>query len=118
MDKEKRLDIECEILKTIKFMLYTRNEAETRWIVLENSENFVTAVVLGWWCYDTEPMLVGKVAQCPHNSGMQEYEFDWIMPVINEWGDLWDTDTEATADAVGWWLDEYEAMKKEGALKE
>lgn len=74
------------------------------------------AVVLGWVDYDGdgEYKLWGKIAYLPKNSGMSDYDYDWMMPYDKETGEVWDTEiSNPDAYDASWWLDQWEMIKKE-----
>ena len=96
---------------------------------LERIHNYYYAIVLGWTPSDDDSApndgyykdgyhLTTRLARCPVNSGMWcDLDFDWLLPPLNEEGDLWDTDEYLYPDSdtdkiVEGLFKEWEEMKK------
>lgn len=78
----------------------------------------VWAVVSAWLDYDNNGdwRLYSKVAYQPTNSLMQEYDIDWLMPVEEKTGFVWDTELaiapNTIGEDVGWLLREWAKVSK------
>lgn len=60
--------------------------------VLANADNIYYAMCLGW---RDDGTLGAKIACQPRNSLMScDYDWDWMMPVMDDEGGVWDTDTD------------------------
>jgi len=75
------------------------------------------AVVFGWIDDgDGNPLFCGKVAYLPKNSGMSEYDYDWMMPYDEETGEVWNTEIEFTSaddSNIDWLLEQWEEIQQE-----
>ena len=75
----------------------------TRWIEFAEDDKNIWALVLH--CVEEEAhgekidVIYGKLAYCPKNSLMQEYDIDWIMPELVE-GVVYDTEYD-----IPYWAD-------------
>ena len=78
------------------------------------------ALVMSWMDYDEDghPQIYGKIAYQPKNSGMQEYDIDWLMPYDKETGEVFDTEArlDYIYDAVEWWNGLWEQIRAEKGI--
>lgn len=68
----------------------------TCWHTFATDSRYIWAIVFGW--LDDDKAIGVKVAYCPRNSAMNEYDYDWIMPYDAETGDVDDTETVVYPD--------------------
>ena len=112
-------EIKKSVIEQIKYLQDSKDHEATCWVNLgyneEGDKKF--AIVLAWMDWDNveEWKIYGKVAYVPYNSGMFEYDIDWLMPYDKETGEVWDTETEANdSDVIDWWIKNYKEMQAKG----
>lgn len=89
-------------------------EGETRWYPLaEDVEDNLWAIVLGKGFDEEYPEdVLAKVAFCPKRSMMHDYDIDWTMPTINDYGEVWDAEITADPMYVTWLAEQWAEMIK------
>lgn len=112
-------DIKNKIRNTVDEAVAAGPDGTTYWVDLDydNAGNR-WAVVFGWMDDgEGNPLLCGKIAYLPKNSGMQEYDMDWEMPYDEETGEVWDTElsiSNGVGDAdINWWIEQWDMIKNE-----
>ena len=95
------------------------NVGATTWYELAETSDKIWAFVCAWLDLDGdgEYRLMGKIAYMPTRSAMSDYDYDWMMPVMQN-GDVADTELEIDPYGdidydVDWWVDQWEEMKSE-----
>lgn len=76
-------EIAKRFMETIK-----KSPSTTCWHTIDEDSNYTWAIVFG----ETDDGIAGKVAYCPLNSAMNEYDIDWMMPFDSENGNVDDTE--------------------------
>lgn len=110
--------IRQQIRNTITEALSDGPSGTTYWVNLDYDDSGNQwAVVFGWIDDgDGNPLFCGKVAYLPKNSGMSEYDMDWIMPYDEETGEVWNTEIEFTSaddSNIDWLLEQWEEIQQE-----
>ena len=115
------------IKETISRMAKERNLSTTYWVVLDRLGGGIWAVVFGWVDgFDNDEgveyqidncRLCGKVAYLPGNSGMSEYDMDWLMP-YDSTGDVYDSELSVDNEAdvlssISFWGSEWDNIAME-----
>lgn len=117
-DKKTVSQIADAIMRTVETIEQEQDPSKTYWVELgwDDANTYACAMA-----YDNEndydeegevyPYVLAKIAFCPDNSAMNEYEMDWLMPYDEETGEVWDTETSITTynDAV-WLAEEWLAI--------
>ena len=103
------------IMRTVETIEQEKDPSKTYWVELGWDDKNTYACAMA---YDTEDgyygddeeesysYVLGKIAFCPDNSAMNEYEMDWMMPYDEETGEVWDTETSITTWDSAYWLAE------------
>lgn len=110
--------IRQKVRNTITEALSDGPSGTTYWVNLDYDDSGNQWAVVFGWIDDGNgnPIFCGKVAYLPKNSGMSEYDMDWIMPYDEETGEVWNTEIEFTsADDfnIDWLLEQWELIKEE-----
>lgn len=112
-DKKTVSQIADAIMRTVSLVEEEKDPAKTYWVELgwDDANTYACAMA-----YDNEndydeegevyPYVLAKIAFCPDNSAMNEYEMDWLMPYDEETGEVWDTETSITTYNDAEWLAE------------
>lgn len=112
-DKKTVSQIADAIMRTVSLVEEEKDPAKTYWVELgwDDANTYACAMA-----YDNEndydeegevyPYVLAKIAFCPDNSAMNEYEMDWLMPYDEETGEVWDTETSITTYSDAEWLAE------------
>jgi len=96
---------------------------------LDIIDHYFYAIVLGWTLcddpdeprddyYRNEQRITLRIGRCPTDSGMWcDLDFDWTLPVINEDGDVWDTDIQIYPDTnidkeLDWLFEQWKRMRE------
>ena len=113
-------NIRQEIIKTIdNAASYSPEDGVTCWYELARSNGNIWAFVCSWIDYDGtgDYRLYGKIAKCPENSPMKDYDYDWLMSYDDN-GDVLDTELEI--DPYGdidydldWWINQWNLTQEE-----
>ena len=121
---DKRTQLYNKIRDTIRIAGSEKNLSATYYVNINKTTKVTWGIVFGWMDdFDPEDStysigtsrLCGKVAYISNNSGMTEYEIDWIMPTID--GEVYDTEIAiyegeegSTAESL---LQDYELICRE-----
>lgn len=94
------------IIKRVKEVESDRDPQATYWVELGYDDKNTYACVMCWcdkdnaeyFGYEDEAdFVLAKIAFCPDNSAMNEYDIDWLMPYDEETGEVWDTELQISS---------------------
>ena len=110
--------IRQQIRNTITEVLSDGPSGTTYWVNLDYDDSGNQWAVVFGWIDDGDgiPLFCGKVAYLPKNSGMSDYDYDWMMPYDEETGEVWDTEIEFTSaddSNIDWLLEQWEEIQQE-----
>lgn len=94
------------IIKRAKEVESDRDPQTTYWVELGYDDKNTYACVMCWcdkdnaeyFGYEDEAdFVLAKIAFCPDNSAMNEYDIDWLMPYDEDTGEVWDTELQISS---------------------
>lgn len=94
------------IIKRVKEVESDRDPQATYWVELGYDDKNTYACVMCWcdkdnaeyFGYEDEAdFVLAKIAFCPDNSAMNEYDIDWMMPYDEETGEVWNTELQISS---------------------
>lgn len=94
------------IIKRAKEVESDRDPQATYWVKLGYDDKNTYACVMCWcdkdnaeyFGYEDEAdFVLAKIAFCPDNSAMNEYDIDWLMPYDEDTGEVWDTELQISS---------------------